>query len=78
MHNIASHEAGLGNVSAEELIKNYTSRMARKGAPARAVYDALKILPRNNPLSVLQLWIRGDSGPHPTKAPIPGFLGQSD
>ena len=48
MHIIARHEAGLGNVTAEDLIRNYTSRMARKGAPARAVYDALKILPRNN------------------------------
>ena len=48
MHIIARHESGLGNVPAKDLINNYTYRMARKGAPARAVYDALKILPRNN------------------------------
>ena len=48
MHIIARHEAGLGDVAAEDLIKNYTLRMSRKGVPARAVYDALKILPRNN------------------------------
>ena len=48
MHIIARHEAGLGDVAAEDLIKNYTLRMSRKGVPTRAVYDALKILPRNN------------------------------
>ena len=48
MHIIARHEAGLGDVAAEDLIKNYTLRMSRKGVPARAVYDALKILPQNN------------------------------
>ncbi len=48
MYIIARHEAGLGTVAARDLIKNYTLRMARKGAPARAVYDALKILPRYN------------------------------
>ncbi len=48
MHLIARHEVGLGNVAGEDLKKNYTSRMARKDVPARAVYDALKILPRNN------------------------------
>ena len=48
MHIIARHEPGLGDVAAEDLIKNYTLRMSRKNVPARPVYDALKILPRNN------------------------------
>lgn len=48
MHLIAPHQVGLGGVSGTDLNKNYTLRMARKGVPARAVYDALKILPRNN------------------------------
>lgn len=45
---IAQHKAGVGDVAGKDLKKNYTLRMARKGVPARAVYDALKILPRNN------------------------------
>ena len=48
MHIIARHEDGLGDVAAKDLINNYTSRMARKGVPARPIYDALKTLPRNN------------------------------
>lgn len=48
MYLIDRHEAGLGDVTAKDLVKNYTSRMVRKGVPARAVYDALKALPRNN------------------------------
>ncbi|MEX2746285.1 HNH endonuclease signature motif containing protein [Rhizobium mongolense] len=47
LHLIAQHQ-GVANVEASDLKKNYTSRMARKGVPARAVYDALKILPKNN------------------------------
>ncbi|MBN7776794.1 HNH endonuclease [Nitratireductor aquimarinus] len=48
LHLIDSHEAGVNNVACADLMKNYTLRMARKGVPARAVYDALKILPKNN------------------------------
>ena len=48
MYLIERHEAGLGDVAAKDLISNYTSRMVRKQVPARAVYDALKALPRNN------------------------------
>lgn len=48
LHLIARHQAGVGNVAAIDLKKNYTSRMARKDVPARSVYDALKILPKNN------------------------------
>ena len=48
LHVVARHEAGLGDVAGEDLVGNYTLRMARKGAPARAIYDALKVLPRNN------------------------------
>lgn len=48
LHLIAHHQAGIGNVAAADLKKNYTSRMARKDVPARSVYDALKILPKNN------------------------------
>ena len=48
LHLIARHEAGLGDVAGADLMKNYTLRMARKGVPARAVYDALKVLPSNN------------------------------
>ncbi len=48
MHLIPRHQAGVGAISCKDLKKNYTLRMARKGVPARAVYDALKTLPRNN------------------------------
>lgn len=48
LHLLMAHEAGVGNVDGADLVKNYTLRMARKGVPARAVYDALKILPSNN------------------------------
>ena len=48
MHLIPRHQVGLGKVAGEDLIKNYTQRMARKGIPTRAIYDALKIQPRNN------------------------------
>ncbi|WP_193188988.1 HNH endonuclease [Nisaea sediminum] len=48
MHLISSHTSGVGNVEGKDLIKNYTLRMARKGVPARAIYDALMILPKNN------------------------------
>lgn len=48
LHLIARHSAGVGDVAGEDLMKNYTLRMARKGVPARAIYDALMILPPNN------------------------------
>lgn len=48
LHLIARHQAGLGNVGASDLKNNYISRMARKDVPARSVYDALKVLPKNN------------------------------
>lgn len=48
LHLIAAHQAGIQNVSGQDLKKNYTQRMARKGKPARPVYDALMILPKNN------------------------------
>ena len=48
IHLIARHPNGLNRVAGSDLIKNYTQRMVRKGVPARAVYDALKILPRYN------------------------------
>lgn len=48
LHLIMAHEAGVGDVAGLDLKKNYTARMARKGVPARPVYDALKILPANN------------------------------
>ena len=48
LHCIARYEAGLGDVAGADLIENYTLRMARRGVPARAIHDALKVLPRNN------------------------------
>ena len=48
MHLINCHQAGLGSVVGDDLIKNYTQRMVPKEARARAIYDALKILPQNN------------------------------
>lgn len=48
LHLIMGHEIGVGDVTGLDLKKNYTTRMVRKGVPARPVYDALKILPANN------------------------------
>jgi 5-methylcytosine-specific restriction endonuclease McrA len=48
LHLIMAHEAGVGDVAGLDLKKNYTTRMVRKGVPARPVYDALMILPANN------------------------------
>ncbi|MEO1952493.1 MULTISPECIES: HNH endonuclease signature motif containing protein [unclassified Thioclava] len=48
LHLIGAHEGGIGNVAGLDLKNNYTIRMARKGVPARSIYDALKILPAHN------------------------------
>lgn len=46
LHLVSSHKNGVGGVGGADLIKNYTGRMVKKTMPARAVYDALKILPK--------------------------------
>jgi hypothetical protein len=48
LHLIIAHQGGVDDVLGIDLTKNYTTRMVRKGVPARPVYDALKILPANN------------------------------
>lgn len=48
LHLIMAHELGVNDVAGIDLKKNYTTRMVRKGVPARPVYDALMILPANN------------------------------
>lgn len=45
---VETHKKGIGAVGGADLIKNYTGRMVGKKMPARAIYDALKILPRND------------------------------
>lgn len=41
LHMIPAHDCGVGAVTKEEMSTVYTSRMARKGAPGRFVYDQL-------------------------------------
>jgi 5-methylcytosine-specific restriction endonuclease McrA len=36
----------IGNVSVDELVAVYTDRMAKKDAPGRDIYDAIKLLPK--------------------------------
>lgn len=48
LHLVKPHKKGIGAVGGADLIKNYTGRMVGKKMPARAIYDALKVLPRND------------------------------
>lgn len=45
---LISGMSSIGAVPGSEMVKTYTSRMAKKGQPGRVIYDKIKMLPEND------------------------------